>query len=53
MPYSLGVLWAILYCLGLCKYTFAQQRNCLTTHLSERIPVLKRCITVYITVLFH
>jgi len=28
--------------------TFAQQRNCLTTHFSERIPVVKRRISVSI-----
>jgi len=26
--------------------TFAQRRNCLTTHFSERIPVVKRRMTV-------
>jgi len=26
--------------------TFAQRRNRLTTHFSERIPVVKRCMTV-------
>ena len=35
-----------LYYLGLCKYTFAQRRNRLTTHFSERIPVVKRPISV-------
>ena len=29
--------------------TFAQRRNCLTTHFSERIPVVKRRMTVYVT----
>jgi len=28
----------MLYYLGLCKYTFAQRRNRLTTHFSERTP---------------
>ena len=32
--------------LCLCKYTFAQRRNCLTTHFSERIPVVKGRIFV-------
>jgi hypothetical protein len=32
--------------LGLCKYTFAQRRNCLTTHFSERIPFVKRRTSV-------
>jgi len=27
--------------------TFAQRRNCLTTHFSERIPVVKRRISVF------
>ena len=45
IPCSLGVQQAILYCLGLCKYTFAQRRNRLTTHFSERIPVVKRRIS--------
>jgi hypothetical protein len=35
----------MLYCLGLCKYTFAQRRNRLTTHFSEHIPGVKRCIS--------
>ena len=35
-----------LYYLGLCKYTFAQRRNRLTTRFSERIPVYKRRMTV-------
>jgi hypothetical protein len=35
-----------LYYLGVCKYTFAQQRNRLTTHFSELIPVVKRRISV-------
>jgi len=29
--------------------TFAQQRNRLTTHFSERIPVVKRHMTVHVT----
>ena len=36
----------MLYSLGLCKNTFAQRRNRLTTHFSERIPVVKRRISV-------
>jgi len=36
----------MLYYLGLCKYTFARRRNCLKTHFSERIPVVKRRISV-------
>jgi len=28
--------------------TFAQQRNRLTTHFSERIPVVKRRVTLYV-----
>ena len=39
----------VLYYLGLCKYTFAQRRNRLTTHFSERIPVVKRSISVFCT----
>jgi hypothetical protein len=38
-----------MYCLGLCKYTvmtFAQRRNRLKTHLSERIAVVKRRLSV-------
>jgi len=31
----------------LCKYTFAQRRNRLTTHFLEHIPVVKRRISVY------
>jgi len=34
----------------LCKHTFAQRRNRLTTHLSERIPVVKRGISVLATI---
>jgi hypothetical protein len=36
-----------LYYRGLCTYTmtFAQRRNRLTTHFSERIPVVKRLMT--------
>jgi len=34
------------YYLGLCKYTFAERRNRPTTHFSDRIPVVKRCISV-------
>jgi hypothetical protein len=41
------VLQAILYYLGLCKYTFAQRRNRLTTRFSEHIPVVKRRISAY------
>jgi len=26
--------------------TFKQQQNCLTTDFSERIPIVKRCMTV-------
>ena len=29
--------------------TFAQQQNRLTTHFSERIPVVKRHMTVHVT----
>ena len=47
IPYSLGVQQAILYYLSLCKYTFAQRRNRLTTHFSEGNPVVKRRISVY------
>jgi len=36
-----------VYYLGLCKYTFAQRRNRPTTHFSERIPVVKRRISVH------
>ena len=38
-----------LYCLGLCKYTvtFAQRRNRLMTHFTERTPVVKRRISVF------
>jgi hypothetical protein len=32
--------------LGLCKYTLAQRRNRLTTRFSERIPVVKRRVSV-------
>jgi len=39
-------MYSIVYCLGLCKYKFAQRRNRLTTHFSERIPVVKRHISV-------
>ena len=49
MPYSLGVQQAILYYLGLCQVhsmTFARRRNRLTTHFSERYPVVKRRISV-------
>jgi hypothetical protein len=28
---------------------FAQQRNCLKTHFSERVPVVKRRIYMYIS----
>ena len=35
--------------LGLCKHTFAQRRNRLTTHFSERIAVVKRRIFVSYT----
>ena len=38
---------AILYYLGLCQYTFTQQRNRLTTHFSELIPVVQRHISVF------
>jgi len=31
----------------LCKYKFARRRNRLTTHFSERIPVVKRRISVF------
>jgi len=40
------VQYAILYCLGLCKYTFAQRQYRLTTHFSERIPVVNRRISL-------
>jgi len=33
--------------VGLCKHTFAQRRNRLTKHFSERIPVVKRRISVH------
>ena len=33
--------------MGLWNYTFAQRRNRLTTHFSERIPVVKRRLSVY------
>jgi len=36
-----------LHYLGLCKYTFAQRSNLLATYLSERIPVIKRRISVF------
>jgi hypothetical protein len=38
-----------LYYLGLCKYNVwrPHRRNRLTTHFSERIPVVKRRMTVY------
>jgi len=32
----------------LCKYTFVQRRNRLTTHFSERIPVVKRRVSVFV-----
>ena len=35
-----------LYYIGLCKYTFSQRRNRLTTRFSERIPVVKLRIFV-------
>jgi hypothetical protein len=35
-----------LYYRGSCKDTFAQRRNRLTTHFSERIPAVKRRISV-------
>jgi hypothetical protein len=38
---------AVLYYLGLFKYTFAQRRNRLTTRFSERIPFVKRRTSVY------
>ena len=37
-----------MYYLGLCKYTFAQRRNRLTTDFSERIPIFKRHIYAYV-----
>ena len=37
-----------LHCLGLCKYTYAQWRNRLTTHFSEHIPVVQRHMSVRI-----
>ena len=40
-----------MYYLGLCKYTFAQRRNRLTTHFSARIPVVKRRISVLVQTL--
>ena len=52
MPRSLGVQQAILYYVSLCKYTFAQRRNRLTTHFSERIPVVKRRIYVQLLGVF-
>jgi hypothetical protein len=36
----------MLYYRCLCKYTFAQRRNRLKTYFSERIPVVKRRISV-------
>ena len=39
-------LMLTLYYLVLCKYTLAQRRNRLTTHFSERIPVVTRRISV-------
>jgi hypothetical protein len=36
----------MLYYLGLCKYTFAQRRNRLTTHFPERISVVQLRISV-------
>jgi len=47
IPYSLGVWYSIQYYLGLCKNTFAQRRNRLTTRFSKLIPVVKRLIYVY------
>ena len=47
MPYSLSVQQAKLFYLGLCKYTFSQRRDRLTTHFSERIPVVKRHVSVH------
>jgi len=40
----------ILYYFGLCMctLTFAQRLSRLTTHFSERIPVVKRRVTVYL-----
>jgi len=37
-----------LYYLGLCKYTFAQRQNRLTTQFSGRIPFVKRRLSVYV-----
>ena len=37
---------AHLYYIGLCKYTFAQRRNRLATHFSERFLVVKRRVSV-------
>jgi len=34
------------YLVGLCRYIFAQWRNRQTTHFSERIPLVKRRISV-------
>jgi len=36
-----------MYYLGLCQYMFAQRRNRLTTHFSERIPAVKRRVSVF------
>jgi hypothetical protein len=33
--------------------TFAQRRNRLTTHFSERIPVVKQCISVWVLTFTH
>ena len=32
----------------MCKYMFAQRQNRLTTHFSERIPVVKRSMAVHV-----
>ena len=44
--WSMPSTWKNLYYLGLCKYTFAQRRNRLSTHFSEGIPVVKRRMSV-------